>query len=185
MLHHTLTRLGYGEGVLSDVPITAGIGTAIGTDVIAGSHYQMVKLIHGSAGVNSGLISSINGLPVTGSTQNTNPVYTIPGFKLVEQYTRAVLSFSTINDNIAVAAVASQFVRVYALLFTVDTPVSVKFGDTTPAYVSGAMKFVTGGGLWLPAYGEPYFTTAVGKGFVINLSAAVQCSGIVWYQQGI
>lgn len=57
------------------VPITAGTGTSIATDDIAGVHFQRIKLIHGDDGVNAGDVSAINPLPVTGTFfQATQPV---------------------------------------------------------------------------------------------------------------
>lgn len=187
MLIRHLNRLLYGGGfLLDDVAITAGIGTAISADLIGGVYVQRNKLIHGIDGVSAGDVALTNGLPVQPMTAGgSTPFPTVAGFKTTEQYTRAVVSCAASGDNIIVASVAAQFVRVYGLLLLVDIPVSVKLGDLTPAFFTGAMKFSAGGGLFLPAYGEPYFITAVGKGFNINLSAAVQCSGVIWYQQGV
>ena len=47
-----------------DVPVTAGAGTSIATDDIAGRHFQRIKLVHGADGVNAGDVSTANGLPV-------------------------------------------------------------------------------------------------------------------------
>jgi hypothetical protein len=152
--------------------ITPGVGAAIAVDRITGTDYQVVKWVWGGQGVAT---------EVTAGT----PLPVEPGYRTTEQCARAVISCAASGDNTIVGAVALQFVRIYGIVFTVDSPVSVKLGDTTPAYSSGAMKFGLGGGLFWAEQGHPYLITAIGKGFVINLSAAVQCSGIIWYQQGV
>lgn len=151
---------------------TPGVGAAIAVDRIAGADYQLNKMVWGGQGVAT---------EVTAAT----PIPVEPGFKTTEQCTRSVISCSSSGDNTIVGAVASQFVRIYGLMFTVASPVNVKLGDTTPAYSTGAMTFSFGGGIFWGQQGEPYLITAIGKGFVINLSAAVQCSGVIWYQQGV
>lgn len=156
-----------------DVAITAGVGNAIATDEIGGRHFQRVKLIHGADGVNVGDVAQLNPFPV------------LPGLKATEQYTRAVISMNTAADNIVIAAVAAQFVRIYGIVFTCAGSVAIKLGQGGPAYWTGAMTFGAGGGLCLMPQGEPlYMTDAVNKSFIINLSAAIQLSGTVWYQQG-
>lgn len=182
----TLERLQYGGGYLLDVPITAGIGTSIATDLIGGANYQRVKLISGVSGVSDGDIAAALGLPIKPQTGlGGNPFLVAPGLKLTESYTRVALSFNTINDNNILAAVAAQFARIYGLILIADSPVSIKLGETGATYYTGAMKVNTGGGLMMLPQGEPYFiTTAVNKGLVVNLSAAIQVSGVLWYQQG-
>lgn len=54
-----------------NVPITAGAGTTIATDDIAGVHYQIVKVAHGALDAAT-IVSSTNPLPVTASS--TTPV---------------------------------------------------------------------------------------------------------------
>lgn len=149
------------------VAITPGVGTTIATDDVGGSQYQIVKLAQGVLDTAT-LVSAANPFPVG------------YGLKTTEQLTRTVISCASSGDNTIVAASASNFFRLYAILFTVATPVGVKLGDTS--FWTGVMTFGTGGGLLLTQQGEPHFiSSAVNKAFVINLSAAVQCSGTVWY----
>lgn len=151
--------------------ITAGVGTAIAIDRVVGADYQMTKVVWGGQGVVTEIAAA-------------SPLPVIPGLKLTEQCTRAVISCASSGDNSIFAAVASQFNRIYAILFTVASPVSVKLGETGSTYYTGAMPFGSGGGLVLTQQGEPHFiSSAVNKAFIINLSAAVQCSGVVWYTQ--
>lgn len=154
-----------------DVAITAGVGTAVATDEIGGRHYQIIKQAFGALD-SATLVSPAAPFPV------------LPGLKLTEQYTRLALSFAAGGDNAIVAAVAAQFVRIFGIMFVCDSPVSVKLGEGGPTYWTGAMKFGLGGGICLMPQGEPLFiTSAVNKSFLINLSAAVQVSGVIWYQQ--
>ena len=151
--------------------ITAGVGTAIAIDRVGGADYQMTKVVWGGVGVVTE-IAAVSPLPMQ------------PGLKLTEQLTRAVISCASSGDNSIIAAVTAQFIRIYALLLIVDSVVAVKLGESGPTYYTGAMKFGGGGGLLLTQQGEPHFmSTVVNKSFLINLSAAVQCSGTVWYTQ--
>lgn len=155
----------------NDVAITAGVGTAVATDEIGGRHYQIVKQAYGIED-SATMVSPATPFPV------------LPGLKLTEQYTRLALSFAGAGDNAIVAAVAAQFVRIYGIMFTCAGSVSVKLGEGGPTYWTGAMTFGAGGGMVLMPQGEPLFiTSAVNKSFLINLSAAVQVSGVIWYQQ--
>lgn len=51
-----------------NVPITAGVGTDIATDEIAGVNYQRIKLTLGADGVNGGDVAPSNPMPVVGTT---------------------------------------------------------------------------------------------------------------------
>lgn len=165
-----------------NVAFTPGVGGSLATDDLGGVQYQRVKVTWGTDGVANDA-NATTPLPValTGIVAAT-PLQITSGLKTSEQLTRAVISFASSGDNSVVAASASNFFRLYALLLTVDSPVSVKLGQTGPTYWTGAMKFWGGGGLLLTQQGEPHFISdAINKAFLINLSAAVQCSGVVWY----
>ena len=47
-----------------NIAVTAGTGTTLATDDIAGVHYPRTKLVHGADGVNAGDVSTANPLPV-------------------------------------------------------------------------------------------------------------------------
>lgn len=151
--------------------ITAGVGTAIAIDRVSGSDYQMTKVVWGGVGVVTE-IAAVTPLPMQ------------PGLKLTEQLTRATISIASSGDNSIIAAVSAQYVRIYAIMFTCASQVAVKLGESGPTYYTGAMTFGSGGGILLTQQGEPHFmSTAVNKSFLINLSAAIQVSGTVWYTQ--
>lgn len=171
MRQHLFERVLRGGGYLLDnVAITAGLGTSIATDSIGGIDYQRVKLITGADGSSEGDVSY------------ANPLVMRAGLKLTEQCTRALFTFSSAADNNIIAADAANKLRIYALMFTCDSPVSIKLGEGGPTYWTGPMKFGLGGGLLLTQQGEPHFmTSAINKAFLMNLSAAVVVSGTVWY----
>lgn len=95
--------------------------------------------------------------------------------------TWAAVSFNSSGDNTVVAGTGGQTVRVFVLVFTVAAALVATFKDSTPTSLSGAMSFNLGGGLALGHQGEPWFITASGKGFVMNLASAIQVSGFIGY----
>lgn len=165
-----------------DVAITAGTGTAIATDEIGGRHFQLVKQAFGPVDTGT-LVQASVGLPVQPQTGlGATPFPLTPGLKITEQCTRVAISFANAGDNQVVAADAANKIRIYGILLIVDAPVSVKLGEGGPTYWTGAMKYGAGGGIFLAQQGEPHFmTSAINKAFLINLSAAIQCSGVLWY----
>lgn len=170
MRQHLFERLLRDGGYLLDnVAITAGLGTSIGTDTIGGVDYQRIKAGWGADGAYN-------------DPSAAAPFPMEPGLKLTEQCTRASFTFSSAADNTIIAADAANKLRIYALMFTCDSPVSIKLGEGGPTYWTGPMKFGLGGGLLLTQQGEPHFmTSAINKAFLMNLSAAVVVSGTVWY----
>lgn len=167
---------------VTSIPITAGIGTPVAIDTAGGLDYQLIKPVHGLAD-SATLVSTASGLPVQPQAGLGAVPFPIgPGLRTTEQLTRVALNISTINDNSIVAASPGNIFRLYALMFTVDSVVSVKLGEGGPTYWMGAMKFGAGCGILLTNQGEPHFmTSGANKAFLINLSAAVQLSGVAWY----
>lgn len=176
-------RFSYGGGLLlDDVAITAGVGTPIAADLIAGSNYQRVKLIQGADGVNAGDVSSINGLPVQPQAGlGATPFPIVPGIRLTEQFTRVAINSAAGGTIALVAAVAAQTWKLFGIVFTVASAVTVKLSDGT-VDMTGAMSFGAGGGLILTPQGEPYWTAA-GANRPLNLvmGSTVQISGTAWY----
>src|SRR5438132_5201431 len=102
-----------------NVAVTPGLGATIATDEIGGLQYQIVKLTQGVLDSQT-LVSATAGLPVAGA-QQSSPVFTSPGLKLTESFTRAAINFAASGDNIVVAASVGNTCRVYGLIFTVTT----------------------------------------------------------------
>lgn len=173
-MNRHLDRLLYGEGLLyDDVPITAGVGTSIATELIGGRNFQVVKLASG----------------VASSATDVSPAAPLPigpGLRTVEQCSRAAISVAAGGDNIIVAANVATKTRIYAMLLVAAAPVNVKIGESgVPTYYTGAMTFATASMLFLPQIGEPWFVnSAVNLATILNLSAAVLINGVIWYTTG-
>jgi hypothetical protein len=102
--------------------------------------------------------------------------------------TTSPLSATPINaavggDNIVVAGVAAQTVRVFKLFLVAAAPVLLKFKNGAGTDLTPYMTFTAGGSMVLDFDSAPWFVTAAGNGFIINLSAPVQVSGQISYQQ--
>lgn len=159
------------------VAVSQGVGTGIAFDTVGGANFQVVKIDVGATGV-AALLGSANPLP-TSLIQTVSPTQGFSWAKLD----------SAAGGNIdLIAGVALQTVRIYFGMFTVASPVTVQFADSTPTTFTGAMTFGTGGGVVLdpimgPSGMEPLFVSAVGKGFRLILGTAVQISGLFAYKQ--
>lgn len=98
--------------------------------------------------------------------------------------TAASVSVAASGDNTLVAGVAAQTVRVFRIFFVVAGAVNIQFKAATGGTaLTGVMTMSAGGALVLDFSGEPWFVTATAGAFVLNLSAAVQVSGAVYYTQ--
>lgn len=96
----------------------------------------------------------------------------------------AVINISTATDTTIVAAVAAQRIRIYAIWIW-----SAGSTNVTPKSASTALA----GPIAMAAQSdfnreprrdqEPWFTCGVNEAFVLTTSAAVQISGIVYYEQ--
>ena len=95
--------------------------------------------------------------------------------------TGASINASSSGDNTIVSGTASQTVRVHRLFLVVAAACTLKFKDGAGTDLTGAMTLNAGGAIMLDLSTDPWFVTSSGNGFVINLSAAVQCSGRVYY----
>jgi hypothetical protein len=112
-------------------------------------------------------------------------IYERLGAQLADQMTEASLNFNAAGDNMVVAAVGGQKVRVHRLFLVCNGAVNIQIFDgaspTTP--LTGVMNFLANGALVLDFSGEPWFPTSTGNGFNINLSSGVQVSGRLYYIQ--
>jgi hypothetical protein len=95
--------------------------------------------------------------------------------------TSAPITFAASGDNIVVAAVASTRILVHRIWLVGAAATSLTFKDGASTSLSGAVPMAANGGLTFDATGEPWFVTALGNGFIINSSNAVQVSGMVYY----
>lgn len=175
------------------------------TDDIGGVHFPRIKLIHGDDGTNDGDVSETNPLPVSmpndGSAgivalnnsasrlltivgavdTDSTPVRMYTGPAPVQPtLTSAKIDISSSGDNEIVAASASLVTWVYRIFLVAAGDVTIKFRDGTTD-LTGAMTLKAGGSITLDLDGEPWFTTSTNTAFQINLSAAVQVSGRIYY----
>lgn len=106
---------------------------------------------------------------------------TVPAMLASSQLTSAVISSAAGGDIAVVAGVAGKTIRVFRLILVVNAATSITFKDSTPTSFSGAMPIAANGGIVLDFNGDPWYTTAAGKDFVITSSAATQISGTIGY----
>lgn len=166
-------RLHYGGGLLyDDVSITAGAGTAISADNIAGVNVQRVKLIHGVDGVSLGDVAPTNPYPVQHQLNATD-------------WLEAAINAPLINDNSIVAGVAATKIRVWAYWLKVNgsgVGVSLKWRDGTTD-LHPALPFNDKDGWVMGFTTRPWFTVSTAAALQLNLSAAIQVSGRIYYTQ--
>lgn len=94
-------------------------------------------------------------------------------------YTQAALSFASSGDNTAISGTALQTIRVFKVALALASGTTLTFKDGSAAALTGAMTL--GAMVLDSADGSPLFITTAGNGFVVNLGAAIQCSGAIWY----
>jgi len=151
-------NLGYNPGTVSDVA----------ADDISSVFFQRVKLTLGADGVNDGDVSTANALPIELSLPSA------------ARTTQASLSFAASGDNTIVTATASQTTRVHRIWFVSAAPVDVIFKSAATA-LTGTLSMSGRSTLMLDMSTEPWFVTGTNEALIINLSAAVQCSGRIYY----
>lgn len=85
-----------------------------------------------------------------------------------------------------VPAVSAESVNLYRMLLTVTAAVSVTIQDTSGNNLSEVFTFPTNGGaivLDTQINGDPWFSSAVGLGMQLFVSAAVEVNADIWYLQ--
>jgi len=88
----------------------------------------------------------------------------------------AISAASSGNNTLVTRSVGT--IKVYGIFFSCASSVVVTLQNGTSTGVTGAMTLTT---FFLPISAEPYFTTTSTNNFVMNLGAAVQCSGTIYY----
>lgn len=138
-----------------NVAITPGVGASVATKDVGGVQYQVVET-----------------LPHRGKAATMSSVQ---------------INVSTSGDTDLVALVAAQFIRVMGFFMeAIGGSVDVILKDGTAAVnMSPAIRLVDKGSWFLPKDGEPWFITAAGSKLTINLSAAIQVSGRIYYSQSL
>lgn len=131
----------------------------------------------GTAGAPSADVVTVQG--VSGGT--ALPV--TPSLPTAALSTRVAINAASSGDNTLIAAVVGQTIRVHKLFFVASGAVNIKFKDGASSDLTPATPFYAGGGVVLDFDGDPWFVTTAGNAFVLNLSAAVQISGRIYYSQ--
>jgi len=163
-----------------NVAITAGSGTTIATDDIAGVQVQRVKPTWGADGTATDTQVS-QPLPVQSSIESSQ--MTMAGTVVTPLY--AVINTSASGDTSLVAAVSAKVIRVIAYTFVCDGAVAVKFtSGAAGTALTGAMSCAANGGATPPYCPAGHFQTASNTALVINLSAAVGVRGHLTYITG-
>jgi hypothetical protein len=81
------------------------------------------------------------------------------------------------GNNVLVAGVAAQTIKMYRGIFNVDAPTNLKFTDGAGGTVLFSAALTAGGSLTLEPSGAPWFITSAGISLVLNSSAAVNMYG--------
>lgn len=118
------------------------------------------------------------------STDTTGAILDRPAAPTTAKWSQAAITFNSSGANTIVAGVGGQTIRIMRIFFVnsdAATSTNITMLDSTPTNFSGAFLLQSGGSFNGSPSGEPLYVTAVGKGFQINSSAAVQISGTVWY----
>lgn len=91
------------------------------------------------------------------------------------------INASALGDNTLVAAVAGKQIHVHKIWYVVAADVNtiLKHGSTN---FHPVVSMKASGSLVLDFDEHPWFVTAAGEDFILNLSAAVQVSGMVYYR---
>jgi hypothetical protein len=87
------------------------------------------------------------------------------------------------GDNVIIAGVAGQVIRIFKIFFITAAAVNVTFKDGAGNLLTGAMPFVANMGMVLDFDTKAWVTTTLGSSFIINLSSGVQISGALQYDQ--
>lgn len=156
-----------------NVPITPGTGADVATDDIGGKHHQRIKIVQGADGVSDGDVSSVNPLPVQ------------VGLAAARGFDIASIDASSSGNNDLVAASGVETIKIYGWLWKVAGAVNVKFRDNANgADYCPALPFTKNGdGMIADPLGVPYFISAAGGDLKLNLSAAINVKGWVFYKR--
>lgn len=171
------------------VAVTPGVGAGIAVDAIGGSQFQRIKASWGPQGTINEIDTPtpLPVQPVIGVTAvaSATPLPVMLGL-MPTDLLEVAINVSTSGDNSIVAASAANKVRVWAFWLKVNgsgTGVSLKWKDGAGTDFHPALPFNDKDG-WVMGMmgGRPWFTSAViNTALLLNLSAAIQVSGRLYY----
>lgn len=111
---------------------------------------------------------------------NTQPVTSTPALAAAALSTRAAINAASSGDNTLVAGTGGQTIRVHKLFLVTSGAVNIKFRSAATDF-HPALPLQSGGSFVLDFDGDPWFVTTPADALVLNLSAAVQVSGVLYY----
>lgn len=95
----------------------------------------------------------------------------------------AVVNIASIGDNTIVTAVAAQRIRIWRVFLWSNGINTVTLKDGTATNLTGGIAMVAQSNFQLALDQEAWFNLTTNTAFIINLSAAIQLSGVVQYTQ--
>jgi hypothetical protein len=94
-------------------------------------------------------------------------------------YKSVSINCAAMGDNLLVAGVAGQVIRVHGFDFSLVSTSTIQFKHAAVAFM-GAMQCDA----WSKPREEfPWFICGEGEDLKLALGAAIQCGGILWYRQ--
>jgi len=106
------------------------------------------------------------------------------GALVVPALTNAAYSGAlAMGDNVLVAGVLAQAIRLYRGIFSVDAPTVLSFTDGPGGALLFAAQLTAGGSVTFQGSGVPWFAASTGNDLILNSSAAVNMYGGFGYVQ--
>lgn len=119
-----------------------------------------------------------------------NPLYTAEDESAINMPALTELALdlapSANGDNIVIAGVGGQVIKVYQLQVSFGAGVSARFYSGANGLghkLSGIYVMFAGGSITQPPTSSPWMTTQLGEGLNLNTNAAVAIGGIIGYVQ--
>ncbi len=94
----------------------------------------------------------------------------------------AAVSCASSGSNALVAAVPGKRLKLIACILVADGTVAVKFRSASTD-LTGAMSLIVNSGFVIPESVVGWCVTAQGEALNLNLSAAIQVSGMLVYEE--
>lgn len=152
---------------MADDVTLPGTGDVVAADEVAGAKVQRVKLGIGDNGA-------------AADASDLRPVPVAFGIQKVSDFSEIAINCASSGNNEIVALTGGQTIRVYGFFLVVAAAVSLKW-RTASTDLHPALPFLANGAWVLDPTGRPWFTTVAGEALNLNLSAAVQVSGRLYY----
>lgn len=143
--------------------------------------------ITGGVFISGNPIVTVSNLPAIQTVQGTVALSGIPSINfntpITNPLTPTVINFNSAGQNILVAGITSETIRVFRMLLVNTFNTTITFYSGTNTALSGPMPIAGSGSMVLDFSPAPWYITTPGSGFNINSSSASQMSGTIWYTQ--